>query len=81
METTIEFEIPENCPESFTVLSVYNVSGQKIRTLVSENMNPGIHSVRWDGKDDSGHEVSAGTYITRLEMWNSISVSKMMLVK
>jgi ligand-binding sensor domain-containing protein len=48
-------------------LTVYSVMGQKIRTLVSERFSSGMHSLVWDGTNDSGRKVSSGVYLFRLE--------------
>ncbi len=59
-ETRIQYQIPE---ASLIQLRIYNLMGQEIRTLVQEQQNPGTYSVVWDGKNDSGIEVSSGVYI------------------
>lgn len=76
--TTIEFSLPE---AGFAELVIYNVTGQKIRTLVTETMTPGVHSIVWDGHDDNGLPVSAGLYVTRLQMNDAVTSDQMMLVK
>jgi ligand-binding sensor domain-containing protein len=72
-----EYQLAQNYPNPFNpetvieytlesaqniVLVVYNTSGQLIRTLVNEHKQPGIYSVRWNGKNDDGRLVSSGTY-------------------
>lgn len=47
-------------------LSVYDVAGRLVRTLVDENKEPGSHAVSWDGKDGNGERVSNGVYFLRL---------------
>jgi hypothetical protein len=47
-------------------LSLYDVSGRLIRELVSEALEPGGHSVTWDGLDGTGERVAGGTYFARL---------------
>lgn len=49
-------------------LRVYNTLGQLVRTLVNEERNAGIHWMRWNGRDQHGHEVGTGVYIYRLEV-------------
>jgi hypothetical protein len=48
-------------------LSVYNVSGQRVRELVNGSQAPGRNSVSWDGRRESGSKVSAGVYFIRFE--------------
>ena len=76
--TTIEFSIPE---AGFVELVIYDITGQRIRELVSGEMSPGIHSVFWDGCDEKGTAVSSGVYISRLKMGDIIESHGMMLVK
>jgi hypothetical protein len=62
-------------------LSIYSITGQKIRELASGLLPPGSHSFTWDGKNDSGTNVSSGVYIARLKTGNQVSVKKMALVR
>ena len=62
-------------------LEIYNVIGQKVRTLVSADMLPGLHAVSWDGTDDAGIPVVSGAYIYRLQTPTFTHTRKMMLVK
>lgn len=48
-------------------LSIYNVSGQLVKTLVEEENASGRHTIRWDGKDISGKDVPSGVYFYRLK--------------
>ncbi|MCE5249852.1 T9SS type A sorting domain-containing protein [bacterium] len=76
--TTIQFSLPERATASMVI---YNIMGQRVRELVSGMAEPGIHSVVWDGRDDSGRTVGTGTYITRLIAGNHHAVIRMTLVK
>ncbi len=59
--------IPYSIPDIAEVqLSVYNLLGQKIRTLIDNVQDPGSYKVTWNGKDDSGKMVSSGIYFYRL---------------
>ena len=66
-ETVIEYLIPR---KGAVDIDVYNVLGQKARTLLSQEQESGKHHLVWDGKDDSGRTVSSGVYLIRLR-WNS----------
>jgi hypothetical protein len=57
--TAISFSMPDN---GRVDLAVYNIKGQKIRTLVDTEFAEGKHTVSWDGADDSGNVVSSGVY-------------------
>ena len=76
--TTIAFSIPSEMP---CKLDVYNLRGQKVRSLVNETVMAGNHSIVWNGKDDSGKSVSSGVYFYRLSTPNKVQTSKMLLMK
>jgi hypothetical protein len=62
-------------------LSIYNILGQRVRTLVDEEKLPGEYRVIWDGKDDSGKEVSSGVYFYQLKTGDYKETKRMLLVK
>ncbi len=61
--TTINYTLTE---PAFVNLNIYNIQGQKIKTLVDSAGTAGFHSVIWNGDDDSGLGVSSGVYIYQL---------------
>jgi len=76
--TTIEFSLPK---AGFADLVIYNLASQKIRDLLSGNLSEGIHSVVWNGSNDSGLPVSVGVYMSRLRMGEAVTTGRMTLVK
>jgi immune inhibitor A len=64
-----------------TNLSIYNVLGQKVKTLVDQVQIPGTYEVTWDGTDRLGRPVASGIYFYRLERGNDSQTKKMILVK
>lgn len=76
--TTIEYMIPN---AGFIDVAVYSMTGQKIRSLLSEHRSAGVHSIVWDGRDDHGMQVSAGVYISALRAGGMVTTGKMVLVK
>ena len=76
--TTISFLLPKDTSCS---LDVYNIRGQKVRSLINEPRFAGNHSVVWNGLDDSGKPVSSGLYFYRLTTPNSSQTNKMLLLK
>lgn len=64
-----------------TTLKIYNIRGQLVRTLVDENLRPGKHKAKWDGKDNSNNEVSSGIYFYQLKIGEEKKTRKMVLVK
>ena len=61
---TIEYVLAE---EQTVTLRIYNVLGQRVRTLVEERQSPGVHRVEWDGTNQFGSPVGSGVYFYRLE--------------
>ena len=79
--TTIRFSVGSGQTTVHTRLRVYNILGQKIRTLVDEPRNAGSHKVIWDGKDDSGKDVASGVYLYRIEAGDFTEAKKLVLLK
>ncbi len=77
-ETSISFSLKEETQASITV---YNMKGQKVKTLVNEFMTSGDHSIVWNGKDDNGNDVSSGVYFYKLTTKNYSQINKMILMK
>jgi hypothetical protein len=82
--TTICYSIPELGPKPAKVdIMIYNLLGERIRTLVSDYRYPGEYRVMWDGRDDKGEAVASGIYFYRMLIWERefIKAKKMILVK
>ncbi len=77
-ETTIKFTLGTDSP---VALEIYNLKGQKIRTLTDQNYKSGTHSLIWDGKDDSNLSVASGIYFCRLSNGTNVKSRKLMLMK
>ena len=77
---TISFSLPQ---ASHVSLEIYNLLGQKVRTLVEGAKEAGSHSVIWNGRDESGKVLSSGIYLYRLktEQGDFVQVKKMLLVR
>ena len=76
--TEIRFDLPS---EGHVNLSVYNMTGQKIKSLGSGSMQPGYHSVSWDGTNDSGGKVATGMYFYRIQAGKFQDTKKMLFLK
>jgi flagellar hook assembly protein FlgD len=63
------------------VLTVYDVRGARVRTLLDEARVPGDHGVVWDGRSDAGVRVSSGIYFYRLTTGDFRETKKMVLLK
>jgi hypothetical protein len=80
-ETTIEYSIPEGTSTHTVTLEIYNLLGQKIRTLVDTPQSPGFYSVRWDGMNDGGHSVPSGVYLYIIRTGSFTEVHRMTLLR
>lgn len=76
--TALSYQLPA---KQRVRVSVYNVAGQRVRTLVDGVQEAGMHSVAWDGRDDAAKHVSAGVYFSALETEAGTLSRKMILVK
>jgi len=76
--TTINYSIPK---EGNVIINIYNIKGQIVKTLVSESMKSGIHSIVWNGDDQNGKKVSAGLYFTRMQANGKTLTNKMLMLK
>jgi len=77
-ETSIGFSIANS---NKVQIAIYNILGEKIKTLVNRTFTQGIHSAKWDGANAQGHQVPSGVYFYRMKTGNNIEVKKMMLVR
>ncbi|MFQ5640809.1 MAG: T9SS type A sorting domain-containing protein [bacterium] len=75
-ETTIQYQLPQT---GNVTLRIYNLLGQEVRTLVSENQTAGSYSVAWNGKNDVGEFVTSGMYFYKLKVGESFLVTRKML--
>ena len=74
--TTIEFAIPE---DSYVNLSVYDIMGRLVKTIVDKKINAGYYQVDWDGTDQDSLHVSASLYIYVLKN-NKVTITKKMIM-
>ncbi|MCK4653326.1 MAG: hypothetical protein KAU01_02655 [Candidatus Cloacimonetes bacterium] len=62
-------------------LIIYNIKGQKVKTLVNEVLPSGAHSVVWNGRDSNGNRVGSGIYFYKLQSGKFEEIKKMILLK
>ena len=79
-ETTIEFSVPEGFSESVE-LSIFNVMGQRVRTLVNGNLPAGRYAKIWNGSSDAGHRVASGVYFYQFTAGSFKQTRKFLLMK
>ena len=76
--TEISFGLPTGCKVK---LSIYNILGEEVSTLIDEVRSAGTHSVTWNGKDKTGRQVASGIYLYRLTAAGYTETRKMLLLK
>ncbi|MCK4311663.1 MAG: right-handed parallel beta-helix repeat-containing protein, partial [Candidatus Cloacimonetes bacterium] len=76
--TTIEFGLKK---EGKVRIVMYNIRGQKVKTLVNDIMPEGYHQVIWNGKNENNRPVSSGVYFYMMEAENYTKVRKAILLK
>jgi hypothetical protein len=77
-ETTISYSVKD---KQNVRLEIYNLKGQKVRTLVQETKSAGTYQVKWDGTDDQAQKVTSGVYLYRMQAGDYTSVRKMIMLK
>jgi len=77
-QTVIKYALPHGCEVKITI---YNVLGQKVRTLVDEYQNAGYKRVEWDSKNDGGEEIASGVYFYRIKAGEFTQSKKMVILK
>lgn len=79
-QTSIRYEIGGSGPAEID-LSIYDVRGRLVNTLVRGMVEPGAHQAVWDGRTGNGRPVAAGTYFTRLVSRGRVATRPLTLVK
>ncbi|KPL15154.1 MAG: hypothetical protein AMS26_08415 [Bacteroides sp. SM23_62] len=77
-ETVIEYQLPRAADVE---ISIFNLQGQKMTTLVQEYRSAGSHKIIWDGTDKYSQQVASGVYLYQLKIGKFMQVKKMMLLR
>jgi len=77
-ETTVQYSLHK---ADRVEIEIYNIKGQKVKTLINEQQNAGHYQVSWQGKDSNGKSVASGMYFCRLKTTSKTLTRKMMLIK
>ncbi len=95
-QITTGFKIAQNYPNPFNSattisydiskithieLTIFNILGQKIKTLVNCRQPVGSYQIQWDGRDNTGRDVASGIYLYRLKAEAFVQIRKMILMK
>ncbi|RKY86512.1 hypothetical protein DRQ11_08325, partial [candidate division KSB1 bacterium] len=77
--TRISYDLPKS---SRITIEIYNILGQKVRTLVDNCFQPkGTHEISWNALDDRGQMAASGVYIYTIKANDFISSKKMLLLR
>lgn len=76
--TTISFALPKS---SLVRIEVYNILGQRVRSLVNRELPAGEHQIDFDGRDESRHSLASGIYFYRIKAGKFNDSRKMILLK
>ncbi len=76
--TTIQYELPYR---SYVHITIYDLLGRKVTTLVSESQDAGFKSVIWNATNDKGKPVSAGVYLYQIKAGEFVQTRRMVLLK
>ena len=77
-ETNIEFDVAKS---SLVKISVFDLAGKEVITLVNENLDVGTYNIKWRGIDDKGNTLPSGVYFYEMRSADFISMRKLILVK
>ena len=76
--TTISFYISVN---GNVEINIYDILGTKVKSLLSERLNSGLHNISWNGKNDYDSQLSSGIYLYRIVFRDKIQTGKVVLQK
>ena len=76
--TTLRYDLPEN---SLVSITIYDIMGREVRTLVNQTQDAGFKSVIWNATNDYGKPVSAGVYLYQIQAGDFVQTNKMVLLK
>lgn len=79
--TTLEFELPSRHGQGMVKLGIFNLLGQRVRSLLHEVMPPGVYQVIWDGQNDLGESVASGIYIYGIRTDKFTTFKKLTVIK
>ncbi|MBI9032114.1 choice-of-anchor J domain-containing protein [bacterium] len=77
-KTTISYNLAK---DQQVTLVIYNIKGQKVKTLVNNHQDAGNHNIVWSARDDNNKSVASGIYFYQLRCEDYVSTNKMILLK
>lgn len=77
-QTTFQFELSK---PGLVNIEIFNVKGQKVKSLVNDEFNNGVHKIIWDGTGDNQKQLSSGVYFSKITHSGQIAIKKILLLK
>ena len=78
LKTTIRFELPK---AERVKLLIYNILGQRVKTLADRKLSPGSYRLKWNGTNDAGDQLASGIYLLHFKAGNFVQNRRMVLMK
>ena len=76
--TNIQYQLPR---ANHLRLTIYNIRGEEVRTLVDDRQEAGYYSIKWDGTNNVGEKVASGIYLYKMTAGKFMNTKKMILLK
>ena len=76
--TKIKYDLPQ---DNIVTITIYDITGRNVRTLVNTKQTAGCHSLQWDAKNNIGSKAAAGMYIYTIQAGEFNASKKMVLLK
>ena len=76
--TTLRYDLPK---DALVYLTIYDIMGREVATLLNEERNEGYHSIIWNTRNNVGTPVSAGIYFYQIQAKDFVKTRKMVLLK
>ena len=77
-DTVFRFELPQS---GAVELTVFNIAGQQVATLVQGQREAGSYTLRWDGRDEGGKGLASGVYLYRLRAGEQVETRKLLILR
>ena len=79
--TIINFKIPLSLTNSLTEITIYDINGEKVKTLLKQTLPSGNYLTRWDGTNNYNSSAASGVYFYHVSVGTQKFVGKMSLLK
>ena len=76
--TNINYDLPE---ESYVTVTIFDIIGKHVKTLVQDNQSAGFKTIRWNGKNQNNENVAAGMYVYQIKSGLNVLSKKMILLR